>query len=68
QEYMAIGIKEFWIIDRFRRVMTIVTKKRGRICDQKIKENEVYRTPLLPGFEVPLARLLQLADQLAQAE
>jgi hypothetical protein len=27
-----------------------------------VREKDVYRTPLLPGFELPLAQLLALAD------
>jgi hypothetical protein len=29
---------------------------------QVIAENEVYRTDLLPGFELPLAQILGVAD------
>jgi Uma2 family endonuclease len=65
---MAINIKEYWIIDRFRRIMTIITKRRGRIRDQVIKENETYRTTLLPGFELPLTRLLAWADAWTENE
>jgi Uma2 family endonuclease len=68
QEYMAVNIKEYWIIDRFRRIMTVVTKKRGRISDQIIKENQVYRTPLLPGFELRLKRLFELAEDWSDEE
>jgi hypothetical protein len=28
-----------------------------------VKEAEVYRTPLLPDFELPLAQLLAVADR-----
>jgi hypothetical protein len=35
----------------------------GGPVEQVVQENEVYRTDLLPGFEVPLARLLALADE-----
>jgi Uma2 family endonuclease len=68
EEYMAIGIKEYWIIDRFKRIMTVITKYRGRVRDQVIQENAIYRTPLLPGFELPLGRLLSLADDWEEIE
>ena len=32
-----------------------------------VKAEETYRTPLLPGFELPLARLLKVADDWAQS-
>ena len=62
REYKQIGIKEYWIIDRFRRIMTVIFNEPGRAGELVIREKEIYRTPLLPGFELPLAQLLALAD------
>jgi Uma2 family endonuclease len=62
QEYLALGVAEYWIIDRFRRTMTVCRSQPGLPPEQVVTENEVYRTPLLPGFELPLARLLTAAD------
>lgn len=33
-----------------------------------VREGEVYMPPLLPGFELPVSRLLAEADMLEQAE
>ncbi|MBI5758486.1 MAG: Uma2 family endonuclease [Planctomycetales bacterium] len=60
-EYLALGLAEYWIIDRFHRIMTVC---RAGQPDVVVPESEVYRTPLLPGFELPLSRLLTLADEL----
>jgi len=68
RDYMKLGIKEYWIIDRFRRTMTVIRNRPSRPRPLVIKENEIYMTPLLPGFELPLARLLALADMLKQPE
>jgi Uma2 family endonuclease len=65
RQYQAIGVQEYWIIDRFRRIMTVFRGRPGEPAEQFIKENEVYRTALLPGFELPLARLLKVADDWA---
>ncbi len=67
QQYLAIKVQEYWIIDRFRRIMTVYRGQAGpgEPAEQIIKENEVYRTPLLPGFELPLAQLLKVADDWA---
>ena len=62
-EYMTAGVREYWIIDRFRRTLTVYARRRGRVRELVITEGEVYCTPLLPGFELPLARLPALADQ-----
>jgi Uma2 family endonuclease len=62
KEYPAAGVQEYWIIDPFKRIMTVCFKRRGKVTDRVVKENEIYRTDLMPGFELPLARLLALAD------
>lgn len=64
-EYAAIGVKEYWVIDRFRRTMTVCG---GESELQVVKENETYRSELLPGFELPLAKLLAVADRWQSAE
>src|SRR5262249_43371327 len=66
-EYMEVGIAEYWIIDRFRRLMTVIRNHPNGLQELIIGENDVYRTPLLPGFELPLARLLAVADSWGQA-
>src|SRR5437588_1721386 len=65
QEYREIGITEYWIFDRFRRTLTIYHGTRESPEEVVIREGEVYRTPLLPGFEVPLSELLAIADRWA---
>ncbi len=63
QEYREMGIAEYWIFDRFRRTLTVY---RGTLEAPEVlvvKEGETYRTPLLPGFELPLARILAVADR-----
>jgi Uma2 family endonuclease len=66
-EYMDAGIAEYWIIDRFRRTLTVVRNVSGSVQERVVAETETYQTPLLPGFELPLAHLLAVADRWAQA-
>ncbi len=63
REYMAIKVKEYWIIDRFERTLTVFSRVGGRGRKRVFREHQVYRTDLLPGFELPLARLFALADR-----
>jgi Uma2 family endonuclease len=63
REYLALGVQEYWIIDRFRRIMTVYRRQPGQPAEQVVAEADTYRTDLLPGFELPLARLLALADR-----
>jgi Uma2 family endonuclease len=67
QEYGEIGIPEYWIVDRFRRQMTVARWSPSGVTEIVVGENEIYTTPLLPGFELPLARLLAEADKLRRA-
>jgi Uma2 family endonuclease len=62
-EYLAIGVREYWVIDRFQRVMTVYFDDAGKPGERRVAEGDVYRTDLLPGFELPLARLLAAADK-----
>jgi Uma2 family endonuclease len=60
---MALGVREYWVIDRFERVMTVYFDDSGKPGERRIEENELYRSAILPGFELPLARLLAAADK-----
>ena len=57
----ALGVREYWVIDRFARTMTVFKNIPGE-PPVVVKADETYRTSLLPGFELPLARLLKVAD------
>jgi Uma2 family endonuclease len=65
-EYREIGVQEYWVIDRFRRTLTVYTFGSETGQERVIQESENYETPLLPGFVLPLARLLKLADRWAK--
>jgi Uma2 family endonuclease len=61
-EYLGIGVREYWIIDRFRRIMTVYRNHPEGVATLIVKEAETYQTDLLPGFTLPLARLLARVD------
>ena len=62
-EYMAHGVREYWIVDRFRRTLSVYRNTPTGSVERIVTEAEDYRTDLLPGFSLPLARLLAKADQ-----
>jgi len=66
REYMEIAVPEYWIIDRFQRTMAVVSYHPNGPHERIVQENDIYTTPLLPGFELPLARLLAVADEWSQ--
>ena len=68
REYEEAGIREYWIIDRFERTLTVF-KKHGKSFQKRVvKEKQNYATDLLPGFELPLAHLLAVADRWPEVE
>ena len=63
REYQEAGVVEHWIVDRFVRQMTVYRNAPEGQSELVVAEQETYQTPLLPGFELPLARLLAAADR-----
>jgi hypothetical protein len=43
--------------------MTVYRNQPGALAELLVTEGETYSTDLLPGFEMPLARLLAVADE-----
>jgi Uma2 family endonuclease len=62
RDYLELGVSEYWLIDRFQRIMTVYRNAPAGATETVIPEGQTYHTPLLPGFELPLARLLAAAD------
>src|SRR5439155_11362148 len=61
-EYLEAGVLEYWVIDRFRRVLAVYSLQGGQPSEHIVRDDEVYQTALLPGFELPLGTLLAAAD------
>ena len=62
-EYREIGVKEYWIIDRFSKIMTVCRFAADRDQELVFAADQTYTTTLLPGYELPLRRLLELAER-----
>jgi Uma2 family endonuclease len=62
-EYRDLGVKEYWIIDRFCRTMLIYAWRGKRWVKRTVAEEATYRSALLPGFELPLEKLLAVTDK-----
>jgi Uma2 family endonuclease len=63
-EYGRLGVQEYWVIDRFHRRMTVYKYLPGLEAPRVVTvgEPDEYRTDLLPGFSLPLRRLLPAPD------
>ena len=57
KEYASIGVEEYWVLNRFNQTLTVF-RANARLV---FEEGHIYTTPLLPGFELPLAKLFELA-------
>ena len=62
-EYLHHGVREYWVIDRFQRTLTVFRKSPAEPIEQVFDATALYRTPLLPGFELKLAEILAVADE-----
>ena len=67
-EYREIGIRQYWVVDRFRRTLTVYSFGGEKDEELVIPEGQKYAPPLLPGFELDVARLLAYADRWAKKE
>ena len=65
-EYLTLGVQEYWVIDRFHRRLTVFRpgREQGSFLEvQVFEDSPTYQSSLLPGFHLPLARLLAVADR-----
>lgn len=58
QEYLEIGVKEYWVIDRFQKIMTVYRSEDKRV----FRETDLYTTELLPGLEINPGLLFAVAN------
>ena len=50
EEYLAFGVKEYWIVDPAKAAMLVLRRYRGRWTERAVGPADVYETPLLPGL------------------
>ena len=54
-EYHAIGVKEYVIIDRFKRAVLVLTWQPDGCSERTLTEHDFYSTSLLPDLVIPLS-------------
>jgi Uma2 family endonuclease len=62
-EYLAVGVKEYWIIDRFNKTLTVFLATGKRYKKKVVEAKDTYMTPLLPGFSLIVEELLSIAQE-----
>ena len=58
EEYRRMGVGEYWILDRYARVMHVDRRVVDGWAELILAEGEVHRTALLPGLEANVGELL----------
>ena len=59
-EYARAGVLEYWVFNRFDCTLTVFQPGKEKTI---LREQQVHTSPLLPGFELPLARLFEIANR-----
>lgn len=50
EEYLAFGVKEYWIVDPPKQSLLVLRRDRGRWVEHRVGPTDSCETPLLPGF------------------
>ena len=56
-EYHAIGVREYVIVDRFKRSALVLTWAEEDFAERLLTRDQHYTTPLLPELSIPLAEV-----------
>ncbi len=58
EEYLDLGIQEYWIVDGEEELIVVLRRVRGRWNEQTLRQPEKYGARVLPGFELDSAAVL----------
>jgi Uma2 family endonuclease len=61
EEYFRFGILEYWIVDAEKQQMLALRRTGGRWGEQVVDATGLYRTRLLPDFQLALAPIFAAA-------
>jgi Uma2 family endonuclease len=53
-EYHQIGVREYVIVDRFKRSALVLTWQPNEYAERELTSSESYTSALLPGLVIPL--------------
>jgi Uma2 family endonuclease len=57
-----LGVREYWIVDPETGTLKVFRRTRGRSAERTIKPPQIYKTPLLPGFELSIEAVFKAAE------
>jgi Uma2 family endonuclease len=57
EEYLAYGLLEYWIVDPFKRVVTVLTRRGDTWNEEVFRDGQIIGSLVLPGFATTVAEL-----------
>jgi Uma2 family endonuclease len=61
QEYLRMGVREYWIVDARKRALVVMRRVRNRWVESVIEPPALYRTRLIPGLEISCGAVFEAA-------
>lgn len=62
-EYLRFGVSEYWVVDAAKEEVLVLRNSGSKWTPRTLKANGLYKTRLLPGFEVDVAKIFEAARQ-----
>lgn len=62
EEYLAFGIREYWIVDPIARIVTVLVRDGDVWIEQVFRGEEQAKSTMLPGLAIALPELWAAAE------
>jgi Uma2 family endonuclease len=63
QEYLAYGLREYWIVDPYDRRVTVLIRNGDAWIERVFTDGQTAKGLVLPGFAVPVAEIWPASDE-----
>jgi Uma2 family endonuclease len=63
EEYLTRGVKEYWIVDGDKKLVTILRRVRGKWVERILHSGDTCETDLLPGFQLSCRTVFEAAEE-----
>ena len=57
EEYLAFGLGEYWVVDRFRKQVTLLIRDGDQWLEHVLRGDQIIASQVLPGFVATVASL-----------
>ncbi|MCI0457171.1 MAG: Uma2 family endonuclease [Gemmataceae bacterium] len=66
QEYLAFGVKEYWIVDADRQEVLVLRRRGAKWVERILRPGDTYTTKVLPDFEFAVAPVFEAANAVGE--